>query len=63
MRRLPLLIFELANWGLSEIRSTGNCRALRRKFSSSGGFENHKLDTPRKPLSRLSQEEEIQNDS
>ena len=45
MRRIPLSYLQLANFARSKIRSTGNCRALLRRFSRDGGFENHKLNT------------------
>ena len=44
MRRIPRSYLQLANFGHSEIRSTGSCRALLRTFSRlpSGGFEDHR---------------------
>ena len=62
MRRLPLPYLRTRQLGLFEDSLDRQYRALRRKFSSSGGFEKPQLDTPRKPLNRLSQEEEVQND-
>jgi hypothetical protein len=56
VRRILLPYLQLANLARSEIRSTSSCRAPLRTFSRlpSGGFEDHKLDTQRKPLRGLS---------
>ena len=62
MRRPPLPYLRTRQLGPFEDSLDRQFRALRRKFSSSGGFEKPQLDTPRKPLNRLSQEEEVQND-
>ena len=54
MRRIPRSYLQLANFARSGIRSTGSLQGLPPKVLPDGGFEDHNLDTQRKPLRRLS---------